>query len=46
MKCCLKQKLATKYKPISKEGFIRRMAYEYRVIMRWCLKKKYFSRSL
>ena len=35
MKCCLKQKLATKYRPISKEGFIRRMAYEYRVIMRW-----------
>ena len=36
MKCCLKQKLATKYRPISKEGFIRRMAYEYRVIMRCC----------
>ena len=39
MKCCLKQKLATKHRPISKEGFIRRMAYEYRVIMRCCLKK-------
>ena len=39
MKCCLKQKLATKYSPISKEGFIRRMAYEYWVIMRCCLRK-------
>ena len=38
MKCCLKQKLATKYRPISKEGFIRRMAYEYWVIMRCCPK--------
>ena len=38
MKCCLKQKLATKYRPISKEGFIRRMAYEYWVIMRCCLR--------
>ena len=36
MKCCLKQKLATKHRPISKEGFIRRMAYEYWVIMRCC----------
>ena len=40
MKCCLKQKLATKHRPISKEGFIRRMAYEYWVIMRCCPKSK------
>ena len=38
MKCCLKQKLATKHRPISKECFICRMAYEYQIIMRWCPK--------
>ena len=38
MKCCLKQNLATKHRPISKECFICRMAYEYQIIMRWCPK--------
>lgn len=39
MKCCLKQKLATKHRPISKECFICRMAYEYQIIMRWYLRE-------
>ena len=38
MKCCLKQKLASKHRSISKECFICRMAYEYQIILRWCLK--------
>ena len=41
MKCCLKQKLATKHRPISKECFICRMAYMYKTILWYCLKAVY-----